>query len=501
MAKETYFEGVNFGAGTKTPTTYLNYAGLSAFWTKVKAYVDANDTALHTAVKDKINANDAAIRSYVESLEVNGVKVGKTPEEGLGTSLAVEIKGENITVGGTTGDYKDSKIDAAFNDVDGRLDAVELVLKENVVNTISVEDLPTGEADAANYVKFTKTDTGSAADGNHDVKLTIDETALDTKINAIDEKIVELEANAGVVGIRVEDTPAGEADDDNYVKFTIESAKFNDKSENTLTFDGKEYYKSMVTVKVDEAALDEKFASVDSTISTEIADRKEDVANLAGTKYTVADGTNAAAWDSSVKWNNITAIDEYLNTNESNLTALNDLTINGKQAIKVETATGSKQCTVTHTDVVLASGDILHNGTSAIQGSIAGSSISEILDDHENRIDALASATHFLGVTTTSIVDGSTTNKVMINGTEVTAADGDIVIVNNPDGDEAAGLGFSREYIFSNGTWYELGDTTAEANRLTAVETWINQSTIKEADITALFEGDNGATNAFPMEA
>ena len=63
----------------------------------------------------------------------------------------------------------------------------------------------------------------------------------------------------------------------------------------------------------------------------------------------------------------------------------------------------------------------------------------------EGKVDALASATHFRGVVT-----------------DLTAVEnpvkGDVVVVNGTlDGDA-----FSKEYIYSDGAWIELGDTTAE---------------------------------------
>ena len=61
--------------------------------------------------------------------------------------------------------------------------------------------------------------------------------------------------------------------------------------------------------------------------------------------------------------------------------------------------------------------------------------------------------TKFLGVTTTPLEDGDTTNPITINGQSVTAGNGDIVTYNN------------KEFIFNGNTgieaWQELGDLSA----------------------------------------
>ena len=73
------------------------------------------------------------------------------------------------------------------------------------------------------------------------------------------------------------------------------------------------------------------------------------------------------------------------------------------------------------------------------------------LKDAEARelIDALTSATSWLGVTTTALTDGATTNPITVGGESVTAAEGDI-----------ASYG-SAEFIFNGSAWQEFGDLSA----------------------------------------
>ena len=61
-------------------------------------------------------------------------------------------------------------------------------------------------------------------------------------------------------------------------------------------------------------------------------------------------------------------------------------------------------------------------------------------------IEGLGNPTHFLGETTSTIVDGQDLNPIIINGESVTAVAGDIVVHSN------------AEFIYSGNAWIELGD-------------------------------------------
>ena len=70
-------------------------------------------------------------------------------------------------------------------------------------------------------------------------------------------------------------------------------------------------------------------------------------------------------------------------------------------------------------------------------------------DLHDPRVDELEGFTKYLGVTTTELVDGSTTNPIIINGESVTAESGDIVLHGN------------SEFIFDGNAWNMFGDLSA----------------------------------------
>lgn len=66
-----------------------------------------------------------------------------------------------------------------------------------------------------------------------------------------------------------------------------------------------------------------------------------------------------------------------------------------------------------------------------------------------DRIAALEAFTTYLGVTTTALTDGATTNPITINGNSVTAASGNITLYGN------------KEFIFDGTHWNEFGDLSA----------------------------------------
>ena len=73
--------------------------------------------------------------------------------------------------------------------------------------------------------------------------------------------------------------------------------------------------------------------------------------------------------------------------------------------------------------------------------------------DARSRISSLESYTDYLGVTTTALTDGATTNPITINNESVTAKTGNIVNYNNG--------GSAKEFIFNGTVWQEFGDLSA----------------------------------------
>ena len=91
-------------------------------------------------------------------------------------------------------------------------------------------------------------------------------------------------------------------------------------------------------------------------------------------------------------------------------------------------------------------------------GSTSGAEyrISEL----EDEVAKLSNATHWLGITTTAISDGSTTNPITINGESVTAVSGDIVQTSS-----------RAEFIFNGTAWQELGTSIGTLKAFAYVDT------------------------------
>ena len=82
------------------------------------------------------------------------------------------------------------------------------------------------------------------------------------------------------------------------------------------------------------------------------------------------------------------------------------------------------------------------------------------LTDAESAIQALSNATHWLGITTTTLSDGATTNPITINGDSVTAVSGDIVQDSN-----------GEEYIFNGTAWQKFGGSIGSLGNMAYVDT------------------------------
>lgn len=90
-------------------------------------------------------------------------------------------------------------------------------------------------------------------------------------------------------------------------------------------------------------------------------------------------------------------------------------------------------------------------------------------------ISALEAYSEFIGVTSTELTDGSTTNPVIINGESVTAKKGEIVTYG------------SAEFIWNGSAWQEFGDLSALgalAYKDSASATYTPTGTVSAPDIT-----------------
>ena len=111
---------------------------------------------------------------------------------------------------------------------------------------------------------------------------------------------------------------------------------------------------------------------------------------------------------------------------------------------------------------------VVNNLTDAM--NTADGLLSGRIEAIENVIDGVHGAMHFVGISTTDPSAGS----VVIDGKDdYVAADGDVVIYKDAENN-------SIEYIYSAGAWVELGDVSAEAKRIQAIEQY-NANTVAPA--------------------
>lgn len=96
------------------------------------------------------------------------------------------------------------------------------------------------------------------------------------------------------------------------------------------------------------------------------------------------------------------------------------------------------------------------------------------LSDAESAIAALSNATHWLGITTTALTDGSTTNPVTINSKSVTAVSGDIVQYSD------------KEFIFNGTAWQQFGESIGVLKAFAYVD---------EGEVTIQPAGTNAASS------
>lgn len=98
------------------------------------------------------------------------------------------------------------------------------------------------------------------------------------------------------------------------------------------------------------------------------------------------------------------------------------------------------------------------------------------ISDLETAVAALSNATHWLGVTTSQISDGSTTNPITIGGDSVTAVSGDIVQRQDT----------AQEFIFNGTSWQELG---------TSVGTLKAFAYVDQGEVTVTPSGTNASSS------
>ena len=134
--------------------------------------------------------------------------------------------------------------------------------------------------------------------------------------------------------------------------------------------------------------------------------------------------------------------------------------------------------TPTFYEMTLPSGNSYYLEDNEVRGWIGDGTTSgaeKRISTLETEVAKLSNATHWLGVTTTTLTDGSTTNPITIGGQSVTAVSGDIVQDSN-----------ANEYIFNGTAWQALGSSVGTLKAFAYADT---------GDVTITPKGSNASSS------
>lgn len=285
------------------------------------------------------------------------------------------------------------------------------------VNNIDVTI--TGDVESTDWLAISKSTTDVTATGTKKFTFTVDSSVLDTKIAALDQKdnnltqaISDEKTRAELAEKTLTDNLAAEVSDRKTAVGNLKAELIGTASENYNNLG-----KAETAIKAVDAKLDAAIGQ-GGNVATQIKNAIE-----------ALDVTDAAVDGEYVS--SVSETDGKISVSRTVLPTYN------------VSATGSF-VTVTPTDLD-NKGKAFAITTSDIASDKDLQTTKGRVSTLEGKVDALASATHFRGVVTS------------LDSVE-NPAEGDVVVLNGTLEGEA----FSKEYIWSNGEWIELGDTTAE---------------------------------------
>lgn len=276
-----------------------------------------------------------------------------------------------------------------------------------------------GDVESTDWLAISKSTTDANATGTKKITFTVDSSVLDTKMAALDQK------------------------DNDLTKAISDEKSRAEQAEETLTNNLAKEVSDRETAVTNLKAELIGDAATDYNTLGKLEDKVQDVA--AKLDAAIGQGGNVA-----------TQIENAINALD-----VTDAAVDGEYVSSVSETDGkiSVSRTVLPTYNVSATGAFVTVTPTDLdnKGKAFAITTSDIASDAdlqttkgrvttlEGKVDALASATHFRGVVTSL---DSVENPV----------EGDVVVLNGT----LEGDAFSKEYIWSNGEWIELGDTTAE---------------------------------------
>lgn len=285
------------------------------------------------------------------------------------------------------------------------------------VNNIDVTI--TGDVESTDWLAISKSTTDVTATGTKKFTFTVDSSVLDTKIAALDQKDNDLTQAISDEKSRAE--LAEKTLTDNLAKEVTDRTTAVGNLKTELLGDAADDYNTL-------GKLEDKVQTVDAKLDAAIG-QGGNVATQITNAINALDVTDAAVDGEYVS--SVSETDGKISVSRTVLPTYN------------VSATGAF-VTVTPTDLD-NKGKAFAITTSDIASDTDLQTTKGRVTTLEGKVDALASATHFRGVVTS------------LDSVE-NPAEGDVVVLNGT----LEGDAFSKEYIWSNGAWIELGDTTAE---------------------------------------
>lgn len=341
---------------------------------------------------------------------------------------------------------------SALNDVINTM-ATDTELSDGLALKVNVSDYNT-DKDALNTTITNVNNTATAAKNTAEQNAT-DIQALQTAVGKKAESSV-VEALDGRVG-KNENDISGLKTNYNILSGTVDSINSGKADKTALAATDANVAanaKAIADHAVEYAALADRVTQAEKDVIAAQADADQGIADAAAAQ-TAADNAQAAADDAMAK-----AV-EVLGTDADDASAN---TVFGAKAA----AAAADAKAVQAQNEVDALEVVVNNLTDAM--NTADGLLSGRIEAIENVIDGVHGAMHFVGISTTDPSAGS----VVIDGKDdYEPADGDVVIYKDAENN-------SIEYIYSAGAWVELGDVSAEAKRIQAIEQY-NANTVAPA--------------------
>jgi DNA-binding protein YbaB len=444
---------------------FLDYTGLAHYDSKIKAWANANlattsfkniavgeDTYAASTLNDIIKFSGSAVSGLTKA--TGSVTVNLTDEKTTldghyspvgTTSLAVSSTklsgsiGAGSSIDAVVGVNKDPRghiiglttktinipasiSDSTVSDTDNSWVDITIVEKGGKLNSVTIDDTAIDALPKAAFKKITVGSTTIEADSAEDT-LTLTAGSNITLTPDVTNDKVTIAANMNFSSL-----DATKGGNGTYVGVTVTET------------DGK-----ITSVTVDDSGIDNlpkvAFKTITIGSTSIVADSKEDTLTLAaGSNITLTPDVNA-----------------------------DKITIAANMDFSSLDATKGAKGTYVGVTVTETNGKITNV---TIDDSVLDTKINSLTD-------SIQGGTHFKGLTSTTISDGSTATVIKIDNADYTAKAGDIVILS----------GNKKEFIYTGSIWLELGDSSAEAEAITQLTNNLSTLSTKVNGIDTTVQG------------